>query len=392
MKQLFIPYYILLIFGLLITGSCKETKDEPVPPVRSDVGRTVLVYMASDNNLGSSHYDRSDIEEMMFGAAESDLGVDSRLIVYHSAYREAPVLMEILPDRIDTLRRYEYGIEASQRARMEDVIASTRQMAPAKNYGLVLWGHGTGWLQDGITPDSETYAYGPENGKSMNITTLAEVLEAAGCFDYIYFDCCYMSSAETVYQLRNSADYIIGSATELITTGMPYDVNLPLLMDGSKESLIAAARNTFDYYNAFSGNRRTCTMSVIETSRMPRLAQAAASVYALASWYKPDGYTPQRLSDYDVRKCYYFDLKDYVHAMIEADDMPESVKTEFDNAFNEAVIYSAATPRLWESVDLSRCNGLSTYIMTNSLDFEVKNYYTLQWYSDVASSFDIEPK
>lgn len=385
MKSIFDNLYILLAVALCWMTSCKSSS-EPEPPAEKTIERTVLVYMGADNNLGSGQYDSADIQEMQAGAAAADLGETARLLVYRSAYRKAPVLMEILPDRIDTLAEYDYGVVAATRSRMEDIIATMKDLAPAKKYGLILWGHGTGWLQDGISDDDADYSYGHENSKSMNITTLADILESAGRFDYVYFDCCYMSSAETVYQMRNATNYIVGSATELLTTGMPYHTNLPYLVSGTKEDLIQAAQNTFDLYNAMSGSYRTCTMSVIDTSCLDRLAAATSAIYALCSSFKPDSYTAQRFSDYKTT-CYYYDFKDYVHALVDDNGISEDLLNEYDTAFDAAVLYSAATPKLWDSVDLSRCNGLSTYILANSTDITTKNYKDLEWYDAVVSSF-----
>ena len=47
------------------------------------------------------------------------------------------------------------------------------------------------------------------DGVKMNISTLADILSKGPRFDYIYFDCCYMSSIETAYELRTVTDIIV---------------------------------------------------------------------------------------------------------------------------------------------------------------------------------------
>lgn len=390
MKHLFYFIYILPVVLALVLTSCRDEPaidPEPEIPPTDLAPRTVLVYMAADNNLGSGNFDRSDINEMCIGAASANLGTAGRLIVYQSAYSKPPVLMEILPDRIDTLLNYEYGTPAVARSRMEDVIASTRELAPARKYGIVLWGHGTGWLQDGISGESAAYAYGPEQNKGMNISTLAEILTEAGCFDYIYFDCCFMQSVETLYELRHAADYVVGSVSELPSDGMDYSLNLEPLLGGTEADLIQAARNTFGVYDALYGIYRTCTMSVIATAALDRLAAATSAVYSRAQAFAPAGYSPQCFAEStSYFSKYYFDFKDYVLALAEAYDIDSS---EFESAFAQTVLYSASTPYLWNSVDLSRNNGLSTYILAAPLDINTKNYRTLQWYRDVVTAFNL---
>ncbi len=384
MKDIFLSRFIFLVLVSGLLASCDSDEPEPFP---AQISRTVLVYMAADNNLGGSGYDRSDIHEMCQAADDGMVG-NGRLLVYHSPRGKDPVLMEIRRGDIDTLVRYERGIPAATRSRMTDVFRSVRELAPADSYGLVLWGHGTGWIQDGLSDPNPTgmeYSFGPENGASMNVSTLADILEKNRMFDYVYFDCCYMASVETVYEMRNSADYIVGSATELITTGMPYQLNVSLLVGGTKDDLIRAAANTFEYYNGMSGMNRTCSMSVISTAGLETLAEAAGKLYAACDGSLPDGYTPQRFMDYNVPCCYYFDFLDYACAVAEASDAPQNLVEDVRNAFSSVVIYSAATPKLWNSVDLNRHNGLSTFIASDPDDFRMFGYTSLEWYSDVAS-------
>lgn len=355
--------------------ACHSDEPSPQPSVAA---RTVLVYMAANNNL--TGFDMADISEMTTAARSHSFG-NSRLLVYHSPRNSEPTLMEVLPEGLDTLRIFEAGSAVSA-GRMTEVINDVQQFAPANKYGMVLWSHGSGWLQDGIAESisGQQRSFGNEGGRTMNISTLAAVLEQAPVrFDYLYFDCCFMGSVETVYELRRCTDYIIGSATELPTTGMPYDVNVPLLLDGSRNALIQAATSTFNYYDALSGSSRTCTMSVVDTSVLDKLAEATAAIYSTAASVLPQGYRPQEFTDYTIR-CYYYDFKDYVHAL--TDD--SSLISNFDTTFDKCVLYSAETPFLWNNVSLDRHNGLSTYILGTQGDETTKNYSTLSWYTDVA--------
>lgn len=380
-------FFLAMLTGLLtvcFSGCSGEDGPEPPPPA-SEARRTVLVYMAANNNLGSSGYDSDDLAEMRAAVAAGALGDDARLVVYHSPYGAAPVLTALTPGGADTLATFDRSTPAVSAGRMADVIALTRRHAPALSYGFVVWGHATGWLQDGIADDRISYSFGPDGNSRMNITTLASVLEDAGCFDYLYFDCCYMASVETVYELRHAARYIVGSATELPAGGMDYSTNLSLLADGCESALIESARNTYEHYNAKTGMRRTCTMSVIATAGLEALAEATRAVYSAAATSFPASYEPQRFSDYDVA-CRYFDLYDYVEAL--AGD----AVTLFDrwkSAFGSVVLYSANTPYLWNSVDLSRHHGLSTYIIKSAADLDQKGYRQLEWYGDVVTALPL---
>lgn len=395
----YISAMLCTLGGLLMTvaASCSDSKDEPAPPAPKESTCTVLVYMAADTNLGASGYDIDDIDEMKLGASNGALGT-GRLIVYHSRKAKDPVLVEITATGTDTIATYDYGTLATDPERMLEVIGKVRDYAPSPKYGLVLWGHGSGWVMDGVdrcSPQSRSgisYSYGPEtnNNLSINVDDLAATLSEAGGFDYIYFDCCYMANIETVYELRRCASYIVGSSTELLASGMPYHSNLPLLISGTRDDLIQAATNTFELHNGqASASARTCTMSVIDTEALERLGRATYEVYRASGIPEVPDYEPQRLSDYGTT-CYYYDLKDYVEAVCANSSLPDALRQEFQSAFSAAVVYSAHTARLWNSVDLSRENGLSTFLpfYGNYRAEIVEKYDRLEWSSIYGGFFE----
>lgn len=380
-------YTAAIVAAALLLHACGDEPDGPVPPGPSEPAqRTVLVYMVANNNLGSSRYDRMDIEEMRRGAQAG--GADNgHLVVYHAGYNASPTLVEVLSDRLDTLKVYSRDELSVSSARMAEVLDDVADKAPARQYGMILWSHGTGWLQDGMDEPVRNRSFGLDGRSSMNITTLASTLaDAPFNLSFIYFDCCYMMSVETLYQLRDAAPVIAGSTTELLTEGMPYDENLPCFFAEGEADLEGAAENTFRLYDSQSGQSRTCTMSVVNTAGLDRLASAVRDIYEKATPGIPQGYTPQILTNTSVASCHYFDLYDYIHAICKDFDGAETLLRHFDYAFEATVVYSKATPKLWNVVPLDRVHGLSTFILTGPHSASVKNYYTLDWYTDVASA------
>ncbi len=296
-KHLLHSIYTLLISACALSMTGCGDKDEPTPPTPPEPAgpaeRTVLVYMAANNNLGSSRYDRMDIDEMRQAAKAGDTR-GGRLVIYHAGYNTAPTLVEILADRLDTLKVYDNENLSVSSARMAEVFSDLDEKVPARQYGLVLWSHGTGWLQDGMEEPERRRSFGLEGRHTMNVSTLAQTIEEAPFkLDFVYFDCCYMMSVETLYQMRRTAPVIAGSTTELLTTGMPYDQNIACFFKNGQADLIGAAQNTFNLYNAMSGQNRTCTMSVLSTDGLDKLADAVREIYIKATPGMPEGYTPR---------------------------------------------------------------------------------------------------
>ncbi|MDE6498052.1 MAG: hypothetical protein K2L21_05275, partial [Muribaculaceae bacterium] len=260
-------------------------------------------------------------------------------------------------------------------SRMTQVFADMKELAPARSYGLVLWSHGTGWLQNGVKENGPLRSYGYDRGRCMNVTSLAVALEGQG-FDFVYFDCCFMAGVEVAYELRHATGKIVGSVTELPKSGMPYDLSLAYLMRGDMEG---AAGATFGYYDSLQGSKRTCTISVVDTSVLDELAAATRSIYSTAIAL-PAGSRPQPYERSSNSR--YYDLADFVKRISASADATEA----WERILERAVTYKAATPAIFNTLSINTHCGLSTYTPVDAADLATSGYDELQWTSAVASA------
>lgn len=379
--KILISFLITILIAAFLY-SCSD--DEPQPIIEAN--RTILVYMVAGNSLGTGNYDTADINEMI-AASETNSFNNGRLIIYHAPNKSNPSLKEIINGKVVILKEYDQSTTSVEQQRMQQVIDDTKKLAPAKDYGLILWSHANGWLQNGLVEKdfkqqienlyiNNFLTFGEDQGKCMNITTLANILNDEN-FRFIYFDCCYMSSIEVIYQLRNATPYIIASAPETPADGMPYEQNIPLLFADTPK-LKEACTTTFDYYNNQKGAFRSCAISLIDTRHINKLAQATASIYEQHPTL-PDDFAPQKYT-LDAN-CYYFDFGQYIKTL--SLNYPSLLK-EWEDALNQVVIYKVATPYMWNTLKLEHHSGLSTYILNGPEYSAIKNYYQLQWWRDVA--------
>lgn len=387
MNKKLLIHTLLAAIPLLSLTACG---DEPGAPGPADdtTPRTVLVYMVAENNLSGNG--RNDISEMLAAAQNGHLG-NSRLIVYCDMPGSNPTLSEITPEGRKDLLEYDDATMSVSRERLETVIDDMKTLSPAEHYGLIMWGHGTGYVQDGIEeaparPLIQPASYGGESigGKSywMNVTTMADALDGKG-FDWIYFDCCFMAGVEVAYELRGVTDYIVASATELPAEGMPYQKTLRHLMP-AKSDLTGAASETFGHFDSQQGMYRTCTMSVIRTDAMDELARAMRGIYTNTTGL-PDGYEPQAFQTPGDHKQYgwsYYDLEHYATALAGDSQLYNNLAV---TAISHTVTAAYATPMLWSSVALSNHCGLSTLIIESDDDPQLDKfgYRQLSWWTDV---------
>lgn len=386
--------YIIITLLALATAACSSGNDEPQPAPATGTQapppgdrRTILIYMVASNSLGTPGwgYDNHNLDQMTQWAAANDLN-GCNVVVYHvvNTSDPRPTLSRLTPDGFVTEKEYEslgddYATDPEVMARVLDDV---RRMYPARESGIIFWSHGLAWVEDEDTiTEYQPRWWGEDRGRKMSVRALAGVLggsPGSPAWDFLYFDSCYAANIEMVYEMRHAAPRIIGSTTEVQGAGMPYDLTLtPFTADRLDCEKIADT--TFRHYDAMSGIERSCTMSVIDTSGLDRLAAACRAILAGGA-RTPASYRP---IPYAVGTCYSFDMADYYHAMspVSADMMQE-----FDEAFSSCVLYHAATPMMWQTLDLSRYSGLGCYVISSSSTARRLGYENQQWWIDVMST------
>lgn len=394
----FTKFHILILacVATSILSACSGKGDEPVVPEPGD-GRTVLVYMVAANSLGRPQTiqgvkieaaDSLDLREMQLAASRGSLN-GGRWLIFHSTYTDSK-LEELTPSGIKVIKTYTDGY-ATDAALMSQVIDDAKAYAPSDSYGLVLWSHANGWLEDGNESlpsfsSPKLKSYGQDHGRRMNVTTLAEVLNGKN-FDYIYFDCCLMGSIEVMYQLRHCARYIISSPSELPREGMRYDLNMAPLIAGDRNSLVEAASNTFRHYNALpSAEERTATMTVIDTQFLGELASATSAIYNRTPLPHPLRIKTNYYGSETVSQGNYLDFGEYVTSLAEASALEPELVYDFNRAMVNAIIYHDATDTLWDDWVLYNPTGLSTRVFIRETDLDGSaNYSRLQWTRDVVT-------
>lgn len=362
-------------------SSCDN--DDPVP--EPDFSRTVLVYMVADNSLGSVFgSDADNLSQMETAVMRGALDGGGRLLVYHDGSSTPPQLLDMTTSGRVVLREYDESVSSLDPERMHQVIDDARAVAPADDYGLVLWSHGTGWIESSSSRSVEAspQSFGQDKTPStveMKISTLADALSGAGGgFSFIYFDCCFMATVEVAYELRRCTDAIIAHATELPVEGMPYTVNIPEMFRHDI-NLEMIARNTRDYYMSSSASNNSCAISLIDTSKLDALADATKAIMATGAVAAYD-YNPVRFFRSGGANSHTYDMGDYINAL----DVDASLLEVWNAAYRAVVPYYGSTPVSY-TLDMSRFTGLGCYIVRSSSDASLLGYRNQSWWTDVVS-------
>lgn len=371
--------YIVCFFLLLLTlVACEKEEIINEGPAQ----RTVLIYFAGDNNLGS--FIDQNLKMIKEGIKNDGLN-NGNLLIYSDKSGDTPKLFQLKMEA-DTVRQidirtYEADQNSASTETLTEVIDQVKADFPADSYGLVLWSHGSAWLPGNIS--SYLRSFGVDGNATIDINDLASALSQYH-FDFLLFDACYMSSTEVAYALRGCTDYVIGSPTEVLADGFPYkDIIGPMF---KKEADVNAIAERF--YEHYSQSLYPyATVSVIKSSEMAPLAAVCREIF--------HGKTEQDLFDVPAGSLQQMEyLTPTYHALYDFDDYVSRLATKeqyaaFRGALDKAVVYKATTPKSYFAygggirLAMDKFSGLSIYVPQEALSKLNEWYKDLEWYKDV---------
>lgn len=366
---------------------------EPAAPAK-ETHRTVLVYMVADNNLNS--FAVQNINSMKQNLDADAMETGRLLVFYVPPYAETQQLLEIKINTStgqgDTLLLHEYNFDNTlEKNAMQQVIRDVKRLAPANVYSLVLWSHAMGWhpstsaldpgsinppalrsAEEKIKDDELIGWFGQDGYYHMEIPALASALEGQG-LEFLLFDACFTASVEMLYDLRHSADYLIGSPAEVMGSGYPYKdfVRLVFSEDLSTEALCRQLCQAFmTAYRANTGYPSASTV-LVKLSEMDSLAACARAIFEA---------DPIPVSNIGLEAVQYYELMN-PHLFYDLDNYLAAISRYplFYNAFkdqlNRTVLYKDCTDQIYSAYnlsgwfDVSSYSGLSAYIPRYDLPY-----------------------
>ncbi|MBQ6310261.1 MAG: hypothetical protein IJK74_01760 [Bacteroidales bacterium] len=402
--------YLAVCSTIIIAALTSCSKVEPKDVVFEEKDKTILLYFASHNNL---YMDAAANINKIIGGYVPDNG---NIVLYCNNFDltsrqmkdTLTLLVNIFKDKdgvvkTDTIYRFSYMNSCTKNA-MKSVINITKTMCPAKEYGLVLWSHGTGWLPEGYYKQyayaSATSAQMSSNERSMFPTrpggidpyahmvksfgselgvemSVFDIKEAIGDthFDFIAMDACFMGGIEIAYQLRDCCDYFIGSPAEILTDSFPYDKVIESMF---KADYTGVSKNVYDYYNAQTGDYQSVTIATVKCSELGEVASQARLLFDQYRDGIPslDVTAVQRYFRYDDH--WFYDLNDFLVNLCGA-----SATANFTAALEKAVIAKYTTGKMINlEINPAKFSGLSCYINNPEEATLITYYRKYDWNTD----------
>lgn len=267
------------------SACCEDEDASPRPGLPGELlSTTFIFYMAGENSLYS--YMAKDTSEI--AQAMNRIPSDARVVLFLDDSRSTHLYVGTRETPLQCVRTYSDNICTTDSAEMLSILSDIMTTYPARHYALAMNSHASGWVfEDAGSASVRRYSWGIDNGRRttsnqgrrMNIPTLARVLAKLPHFDFILFDACFMQCIEVDYELRHVADYIIASPAEIPGDGAPYHILLPLLCQlPANDQLVRDIVQTYgDYYVTGAGafSYRGVELSAVATSGLEDFAQAS---------------------------------------------------------------------------------------------------------------------
>ena len=305
------------------------------------------------------------------------------------------VLEEVLVSKVDLPAVYDSNMLASILSQMVDA-------APAHHYSLLIGSHGKAWIPRGISTSLSTMdtsyvdiwkkvegalptrSMGDTSDTQLDFTELAEACQAVGQrLDYILFDQCFASNVEALYELRDVAEYIVASPSEVMAYGFPYAKVLPLLLEngGTKYNLDAVASVYVDHYlNNMKNDNISACVAITVCRELDALAEC---VKRLNEAPQKDVIDLREIQVYEGLNMVnnpahiFYDLEDAaIHACAD-----EQVVEALSAQLNKTVISRYHTPSFYSAYN-GKLNEIHHYCgLTTSapMEFDPKSRYLYEW-------------
>lgn len=215
---------------------------------------SILLYMCGDNNLESAAI--NDLLEMEKSKIDTDVVSIFALVDRSNSYNtsnqnwtgtrlykiktgSSKDSKELISERIDCKNLdlhadVETELDMSSSYVLSSSLSYIMERYPADHYGLIVWGHGTGWRGDinNQLPEEESgsgwkgFAYDETSGTYMTLNQFGTGLKNCldnKILDFIGFDTCYGGEIEIMYEIKDYAKYGIGTEGLVASDGWNYE-------------------------------------------------------------------------------------------------------------------------------------------------------------------------
>ncbi|MFQ5862542.1 MAG: clostripain-related cysteine peptidase [Candidatus Brocadiales bacterium] len=215
---------------------------------------TCIIYLAGDNFL--DWFTAQNLEEMKRVGSNYDV----RVVVLADRMDKHGHLYEVRKDYLVNLPLEavrpdwkDKEINTGDPRTLSAFASWAVENLPAENYFLLLGGYGEGWTGllhdfDDSTGKVDILSLDEMEEALVNITKSIKKTNGKDSIDILGLDTCYMGMVEVLYQIGDSARYVIVSENEEALDGWPYDKVIGAFIQDPTRSARGLASSVVDVY------------------------------------------------------------------------------------------------------------------------------------------------
>ncbi len=260
-----------------------------------------------------------------------------------------------------------------------------KEKYPAKKYMMIVWNHGSGWSKGGQRPVTKGISYDEQSGNHINTPQLGLALKEMGKVDVYGSDACLMQMPEVDYEIKDYAEYIVGSEETEPGDGYTYNTFLTPVAANPAMGALELARTAVDAYSDhYQAQNAGSTQSVVRSASLIRLV-TLTNEFTAAMTASGDKALAKKARDGAVKYAVAEnkDLGDFVRLVL-AETKSDGVKAKGQAllAFitSELVLHNRTNNDpggYWNGpVDYSPSKGIAAYFPDGGL---AAGYSDLQW-------------
>lgn len=344
-----------------------------VPPVSGSGAWTIAVYMTS-TDLSSYAFD--DINEMEYAASRFAPG--AKIVVFWDQWSKgsyatgggtqaawgtagrAIIASDTNANQIATSFEIVGERNTGDPAVLRDFLTWTMTVAPATNYGVLMWDHGGGL--SGVNFDDES------GYDSITVKELQSAVTQSGMSPKVLaYDACLMGNTEQFYELRAMAPVQVASEEVINGPGYNYRTSFaPLESQPASVTPQALAQGIVNSFTAQYGSDGSSTIAAVSSDRIGAVAAAVKSFVTASAGFSAVQIGRVRTVLGQVTHfeyVQYADLRQLMSRLAAATDLPQSARTAAASvvtAIDAAVFAKMSDQRL--------TGGMSIYLPSKAAD------------------------
>lgn len=202
-------------------------------------------------------------------------------------------------------------LDLGDAATLRSFVGFARATYPASHYGLILSGHGNGWMKKGATP----HPPGPrvictdDSGRDEGILVQRDLKAILYTYEIeiIGFDACLMGMVETAWALKDSVKYMIASEANEASYGWDYLSWITEWVNSAAYSPLSLAQKQVETYQRYHDTLEPpwlMTMAVVDMEKLDALGSAINDFVAS---HDPADYVDEAMY-FDEMYPEYYDL------------------------------------------------------------------------------------